>query len=237
MTPFRREVTVDVHEVDFNGVARASALMRYIQSAAQSQLTEKGKSYDNMKAENRAFLLSRIKMEFTKDIHAYDELTATTFPCDSRGYSFLRCYTLEKLGRTVGRAVSVWALINTETRALVRVNDYDLGLETYQPLDMTLDKMVLPKNMEQVGHFTVAYGVIDQNNHMNNTAYPDMYSQFLPLEGKRIESITINYSNEAPRGDKLTVLRAYENGIYYFRTLRTDGKINSEAAIKLIDIG
>ena len=237
MTPYRRNLTVDVHEVDFNGVARTSALMRYIQSAAQYQLTENGKSYEQLRKEKRAFLLSRIKMEFTADIRSYDELTASTFPCESRGYSFLRCYTLERHGVTVGKAVSVWALIDTETRSLVKVNDFDLGLETYDPLDITLERAVMPKSLTPVGHYTVAYGVTDQNNHMNNTAYPDMYSQFLPLENRRIESITINYMNEAPKGDKLTVLRAYENGIFYFRTVRTDGKVNSEATIRLAEIG
>ena len=42
MEKFRKNLTVDIHDVDYNGVARASALMRYIQSAAQSQLTENG---------------------------------------------------------------------------------------------------------------------------------------------------------------------------------------------------
>lgn len=237
MTPYRKDLTVDVHEVDFNGVARTSALMKYIQSAAQSQLTEHGKSYDQLKAQKRAFLLSRIKMEFSEDVRAYDELTATTFPCESRGYSFLRCYTLERYGKTIGKAVSVWALIDTETRALVKVNDFDLGLQTYTPLDMTVDRTIMPKNMEIVGHYTVDYGVIDQNNHMNNTAYPDMYSQFLPLDGKRIERISINYINEAPNSDKLTVFMGFEDGIYYFRTVRTDGKVNSEATVSLTDIG
>ena len=71
---------------------------------------------------------------------------------------------------------------------------------------------------------------------MNNTRYPDMYSNFLPLENKRIESITIFYSNEAPMGEKLTVQRAYSDGIYYFRTVREDGKVNTEAEIKICDI-
>ena len=236
MQPYKTNISVDVHDVDFNGVVRVSALMRYIQSAAQLQLTECGKSYDNLRKENRAFLLSRIKMEFTEDLRAYDPLTVTTFPCDSRGYSFLRCYTVEKFGKTVGKAVSVWALVDTATRALVRVNDFDLGLETYSPLDLPLDRMIMPKDFETVGHYTVEYGIIDQNNHMNNTAYPDMYSNFLPLENKRIKTITINYKDEAPAKDKLTVERAFADGVFYFRTLRTDWKINSEAEIHLTEI-
>jgi acyl-ACP thioesterase len=71
---------------------------------------------------------------------------------------------------------------------------------------------------------------------MNNTKYPDMYSNFLPLSGRMIKSVTINYSSEALIGDKLRVQRAEEGGIFYFRTIRSDRKINSEAQIELCDL-
>ncbi len=235
---FKTDLTVDVHDVDFNGVARLSSLMRYIQSAAQSQLTLNGMSYDELRDMNKAFILSRIRMEFTEPVHAYDRLTAVTYPCESRGYSFLRCYSLERNGKTIGRAVSVWALIDTDSHALVRVNNFDLGLDTYEPNDMLLTRFSLPGTIHEVGAYTVNYGDLDQNNHMNNTRYPDMYSNFLPLDGKRIRDIAINYINEAPRGERLRVEMAKGEtpDIYYFRTLREDGKINSEAEITLEDI-
>ena len=236
MQYFKTDITVDIHDVDFNGVARASALMKYIQSAAQSQLTENGMSYDELKLKKRAFLLSKVKIELTSTVRAYEKLTAITFPCNSRGYSFLRCYKLQRNGETIGRAASVWALIDTSTHSLIRVNDFDLGLQTYDTLDMPLTRIVIPSNIEDVGTYTVNYSDTDQNKHMNNTRYPDMYSNFLPLENKRIESITIFYSNEAPMGEKLTVQRAYSDGIYYFRTVREDGKVNTEAEIKICDI-
>ena len=233
---YKKSIEVDIHDIDFNGVARASALMKYIQNSAQSQLTDSGLSYDSLKSKKRAFLLSRIKMEFADSVRAYEKLNAITFPCDSRGYSFLRCYSLERDGVTIGRAVSVWALIDTDTRGLVKVSDFELGLETYAPLDITLTRIALPSEMIEVGSYRVTYGMIDQNNHMNNTVYPDMYSTFLPLEKKRIESISIAYLNEAPAGENLTVMRGCFDGIYYFRTIREDGKINSEAEIHLCDI-
>lgn len=234
---FRKDIEVDVHEVDYNGVARTSALMRYIQSAAQSQLTENGMSYDRLRDMNRAFLLSRITMEFTESPRAYDKLTALTFPCESRGYSFFRCYALEKDGRAIGRAVSAWALIDTNTRGLVRVDNFELGLATHEPHELVLSRFIMPKELVEVGKYYVGYGVTDQNRHMNNTTYPDMYSTFLPLEGKRIRSISISYQAEAPMGELLTVMRGVDGrGVYYFRTIREDGRVNSEAEIVLTDI-
>ena len=233
---YRNELEVDIHDVDYNGVARTSSLMRYLQTAAQSQLTEGGMSYDRMKGMRRAFLLSRITMEFTEPVRAYDRLTSLTFPCESRGYSFLRCYALEREGRTIGRAVSVWALIDTESHSLVRVNNFELGLTTHDPNGLELARFAVPTELVEVGKYRVCYGDTDQNRHMNNTRYPDMYATFLPLTGKRIHTISINYKNEAPIGSLLSVQRAEKDGVYYFRTVREDGEINSEAEIFLTDI-
>lgn len=233
---YRMKTEVDVHDVDFNGVAKTSSIMKYIQTAAQCQLTESGMSYDNLKRMDRAFILSRLKLEVLRPLRAYAPLTAVTYPCESRGYSFLRCYALESDGEVVARAISIWALVNTETRGLVRVNDFDLGLPTLPQNGLVLGAMKLPSSLTDIGGYGVHYGDVDQNMHMNNTKYPDMYSNFLPLSGRMIRSITINYSNEAQIGEKLRVQRAEENGLFYFRTVRRDGKINSEAQIELCDI-
>ena len=125
--------------------------MKYIQTAAQCQLTERGMSYDNLKERGRAFILSRVKLEVLKPLRAYAPLTAITYPCESRGYSFLRCYALECDGEVVAKAISVWALIDTETHALVRVNDFDLGLTTLPQNDLVLRAMKLPSTMTDIG--------------------------------------------------------------------------------------
>lgn len=236
MSVFKMKVNVDVHDVDYNGVARFSSLMKYIQTAAQSQLTESGFSYDNLKGQKRAFILSRIKMEFNETVRAYDNLEAVSFPCHSRGFSFLRCYKLLKDGVEIGRAASIWALIDTDNHSLVRVNDFEFGLTTEDPLDLTPSHICMPKELSEVGTFKVGYGNTDQNRHLNNTKYPDMYSDFLPLDNMRIRSMSIAYMNEAPLGETLRVFRTEVGGIYYFRTLREDGKVNTEAEIELISI-
>ncbi len=236
MNEFKTNLFVDIHDVDYNGIAKTSSLMRYIQSAAQTQLTENNMSYEELRDMKRCFILSRIRMEVSRPIHAYTPLTAITYPCESRGYSFLRCYELIQDGASVAKAISVWALIDTESRALVRVNDFDLNLPTCTPNELVLGHIKMPSELLDVGGYGVHYGDVDQNRHMNNTKYPDMYSNFLPLDGKMIKSITIHYNNEAKIGEKLRVSRAQMGDSYYFRTVRSDGKINSEAQIELADL-
>ena len=236
MNFYSKKIEVDIHDVDPNGVARLSSLMRYIQGAAQSQLTDSGKSYENLRDMKRAFILSRMKLEFCENVYAYEKLEAETFPCDSRGYTFLRCYLLKKDGRTIGRGVSAWALIDTESHALVPVRDFELGLETASPLDLSLTRIAMPAELKKMGEYTVVYSDLDQNNHMNNTRYPDMYSNFLPLSGKRINEITISYLNEATRGERLTIEGASVGDRFYIRSIKENGKVNTEAELHLCEI-
>ena len=228
--------SVNIHDVDFNGVAKTSAILRYIQTAAQGQLNGVGMSYDELKERGRAFLLSRMKLEVLRPLRAYTPLVASSFACQSRGYSFLRCYTLESDGEIVARAISAWALTDISTRSLVRVGDFDLPVPINPLPDMSISHFKLPSALIDVGGYGVHYGDVDQNRHMNNTKYPDMYSSYLPLENKMIRSISINYATEAAMGERLRVQRAEMDGFYYFRTVRADGRINSEAEIELADI-
>ena len=236
MNEFVLPIYVDIHDVDFNGVCRASSLLRYVQSAAQAQLNEGGMSYNELKRMNRAFIISRIRMEFDEPVYPYEMLEAITFPCESRGYSFLRCYQLNRGGKAIGRAVSIWALIDTEQKSLVRVGDFPLGLPLLPPLDLTVSHFRMPAEICEVGTYTVTYADTDQNRHMNNTRYADMYASFLPMEGARIRSLSISYLAEAPMGETLRVYRCERDGVFYLRTVRSDGKVNSEAEIVLSKI-
>lgn len=236
MNEFILPIRVDIHDVDYNGVCRASSLLRYVQSAAQAQLNANGMSYDNLKNMNRAFIISRMHMEFDAPVYPYEALEAITFPCESRGYSFLRCYQLNRGEEVVGRAVSIWALIDIEKKSLVRVGDFPLGLPLLPPLDLSVSHFRMPSEIREVGTYTVSYADTDQNRHMNNTRYADMLATFLPMDGARIRSLSISYNAEAPMGETLRVFRYGEGDTYYIRTLREDGKVNCEAEIVLARI-
>ena len=237
MSSFSLPIKVDVHDVDFNGACRPSSLLRYIQSSAQMQLNENGMSYNELYFHrHRAFLLSRITVEFYEEAREGDALVAETFPVPSRGYTFLRCYQLWREDKIIGRAISAWALIDTEGRSLVKTSDFDLPLEHLPKLDLELSHIRVPAEAVPVGEYTVTYAEVDQNKHMNNTRYADMYAHFLPMENRRIASLTISYMKEAPLGVTLKVLHAECDGAHYFRTIFPNGSVNSEARIVLCEL-
>lgn len=233
---FSIPILTEMHDVDVNGVCRTSTLLRYLQIAANSQLAACGMTYDALKEKKRAFILSRIYMEFDESPRAYVPVEAATAPCESRGFRFLRSYELSCGGRTIGRATSVWALIDTDTRALIRVSDFTLPIE-HMAAPATLPAPIrFPAEPVTVGEYRVTYAELDQNGHMNNTHYPDVYADFLPMNGMRIASLCIDYRQEVRCGEVLTVQTCEADGFFYFRTLLPDGRVNSEAQLRLVPL-
>ena len=224
------------HDTDANREVRPSQVLMYMQETANLQLQASGIPLDELRDRHGlGFLLSRISVRMYEPLFAYDEIDVQTWICDSRGFSFNRCFAIEKEGRVVAEAFSVWALIDLRDRHLVKVEDFHYDF----PADCTL-QLDLPRRihfppttpLEEVGERTIRYCDIDYNGHMNNTRYPDMLCDFLPdVFAKRVLGFTLSYLHEATFGHTLKVGRAKAEGGYLFRTVDGDGTVCLEAYV------
>lgn len=230
---------VSAQDTDFNRVASASAIMRFMQDTANYHMEGMGPSYDEMFDSGRAFIIGRFAMVCPEALHSHDDITVQTWAAPSRAASFNRCYSITRDTVTVAGATSVWALVNTADGSLIRVEDSgldygeDIALEIPEPL-----RFRIPRDAElrEVGVHTVSYTDVDVNRHMNNTKYADMLCSFIDMTDARVHSLAISYTAEAPLGSDISVLLASAGNTHYFRTVRNDGKVNIEAKITLGEI-
>ncbi len=231
---------VDSHDVDFNGVARASTLMRFMQEAANSQCRYCGPTLESLRDEKGwTFLLSRFSAGFYATVFPYDELKVETWGVESRGFSFLRCYRIWRGESVVTEATAVWALVDIASRRPVRVSEYHPGFDYDEMLTLdTPPRIVFPaaSPMKLVGEHLIGYGEIDANNHLNNTRYSDMLCNVLDMKDKRIYRMSLNFLNEARFGDTVNIYATQQGESNYLRTLRSDGKVNVEAQFILGEI-
>lgn len=230
---------VDSHDLDFNGIAKTSSLIRYMQECANAQCRTLGPSNEKLREDGFAFLLSRFSAGLYAPVYAYEKLTVESWGVESRGFSFNRCYRILRGEEVVAEATSVWALVDISSRHPIKVSEYHPNF-TYDPM-LTLDgpaRITFPSgvSLRLVGEHTVTYGETDQNMHMNNTKYPDMLCSQLDMKGKRIYRISMNFMNEAPLGETVNVYSLHHNESDLFRTIRADGKTNIEAQVILGDI-
>ena len=61
-----------------------------------------------------------------------------------------------------------------------------------------------------------------------------MLCDFVPdMVGRRVASLGISFAHEARLGEALKVYMTESEGMYYFRTVRSDGQVNVEAVMTL----
>jgi len=240
---FFENFRVNSHDVDACGVLRPSAMLKYMQESANLQCMQDGPSNDELRARGYGFVVSRMSVSVYEQLGAYDEISVASWPCESKGFTFVRCYEVRKGDMLIAEAYSTWALLNLNTRRPCRVTEIAEGYLTgeFEPV-VELDtpaRIKMPDNSDMAlcGEYTVSYRDIDVNRHMNNTVYLDLICGFLPMEKKKVISFLISYQNEAPLGETLKIYTSSaEEGTYFIRTVRGDGKINVEAEIMLEDI-
>ncbi len=225
----------DIHHCDASGSLKASALLKFMQECSTLQLENSSMSQQKLLEQKKSYVLTRLNMSIYKSICAYDEIEVATWPCESRGFSFNRCYQARLDGNIVAEATTVWGIIDFEAGRLCRVSDFECEIGTDEPLELDSPARIhIPSELELalVGERAVVYSDLDSNGHINNTNYADILCDFIPDMGnKRILMLGISYLSEAIHGELLKVYMTKSDGQYYIRTVKRDGSVNCEAII------
>ena len=231
------EYRINSHDCDLNGFVKPSAVLRYMHETANLQMKKYGPSNEQLRAENKAFILSKINLSFYRALHSHDIINVETWAVDSKGASFYRCSRVYRENDLIAEMVAVFALVDIKEKRLCRVSDVEFGFDS-EPTMLELDlpaRFKIPEetDLRLIGEYTVNYSDTDLNMHMNNTNYLDVYCDYLPdNKSSRVITAVISYQAEAPLGASVKIYRGRDDdGVYYFRTIRDDGSVNSESLI------
>lgn len=233
-----REYSVNVNDTDANNIVSASALLRFMQDAADRAMAEDKPSFDDLLEKGLTFILSRLSLSSYSPIRAHDTIVVETWACESKGVQFDRCFRILRDGVIMAEAVSVWALCGVNDRRLHRFSEIESHYRTDAMLELDLPtRLKIPDDvgLKLRGERIVEYADIDVNGHMNNTRYPDVLCGFLDtsMKGNRVISLVLSFIGEAPLGESVKYYSGVSDGGYYVRSIRGDGKTNVEAEIML----
>lgn len=217
------------HDTDAARCVRPSEILVYMQETANLQVDNTGPSLDALRdAKKLAFILSKIKIIFHKPLHAYEDINVRTWTCESRGFTFTRCFDIYRGEELIAEAISFWALLDLNDRRLVRCDGFDLGIEPDAPLDIQVPRRIKQPEGElsDLGKREIKYSDIDYNMHMNNTKYPNMLCDYMPIDSVgKIKEMTLEFLHESALGDTLTVQGADDGKRYYFKTISSTGDV------------
>lgn len=183
---------------------KLSDFLRLSQEAAFRHLTELGLA-GLAERQGLAWVIIRIRAELPAP--PSKTLTVTTWPGKEKAGMMPRyCEMYNPDGSCAARLVTTWVLADSATRQMrmdapLSVPDMSRGDEP--PVPRALPRRELPL----LGNYIPAAGQIDSNGHVNNAAYLDLATAFVPEdpEGRRVTAFAVDYRAEILPGTKVSV--------------------------------
>ena len=205
-----QEIKIKSYDVDHNDNVRISSLMKYFQQIARENLDSFGMTYSFLRQHNIVFVLTKYTIKLHGSIHSDDTVFLNTAPCEIRGVSFIRDFTVNAPdGTLLVEASSAWVIIDYEKRSILRPNRLPMEIPTF---DHLVDFIPERTNVLEDCKFTycskVTYSRLDANNHLNNCNYVDLIMDglYFNLDSvPDIKEITMQFDHEAVLSDDLAV--------------------------------
>jgi len=207
---FTQEFTIKSYDVDHNDNVRISSLMKYFQQIARENLDFFGMTYSFLRQHNIVFVLTKYTIKLHGNIHSDDKVILNTAPCEIRGVTFIRDFTVTAPdGSLLVEASSAWVIIDFEKRSILRPNRLPMEIPTCDRLvDFIPDRTNVLEDFEFTYCSKVPYSRLDANNHLNNCNYVDLIMDGLyeHLDNvPEIKEITMQFDHEAVLRDELSL--------------------------------
>ena len=232
MMKYTQRIIIPCYDTDASWRLKPASFMNFAQEAAGSHAVHLGFGYDDLIANNTAWILSRVHVEFPDVPKWREEIILNTWHKGLNRLFFLRDFLVtDAEGHVKVKATTSWLVLNLETRRLVR--DPKLMEEgtvcTENVIETPADKVQMPKDalVEHVMEHVVAYSDIDTNAHTNNAMYMQWAMDAVDYEtasSRPVKEFTINFNHETKAGDKVDVYRTEvveEDGLHVF----VEGKV------------
>lgn len=226
---FQKHIKVMEYECDLARRLRLSGLMHHAQQMGSDHLGSKNVDYLQMYADGMVFVVNKMKIIINRRPEFNEKLFLTTIPKEPKGVQFIRdtLFDTEEGERLAEVSIS-WALINPETRRILRPSVFDRYGFQFNPNDgeaITGYKLRPPAGKAVTHQRQVKYTDMDYNGHVNNSVYADLVCDMVPLERfaqQEIKEFGIIYHKEA-KGGQILDITAIENDGWYF-----SGKIGEQ---------
>lgn len=220
---YKEELVLRTCHCDLMGTWRPSAILETMQETAINHASLIGLSRNALLEKNAIWVVSRCEVVMDRYPKVTERISIETFPMPMRRWFFPRYFIFrDDAGNEIGRAGSLWAMIDLNTRHLARIE----GVQDLMPDNSDLSAPLgLPSTVCEVpgeleSHvFQASYTDLDCNMHVNNTKYMDWVCNTLgvaTMEKQVLSHFSLNYNREIrPYKDVTTELRRLGNAFSF----------------------
>ena len=188
--------------VDCFNRMKAGWLLACVQEVAGEHSQLLGVSNGEYNGKRLFWAVTRHRVEITRLPEAKEVITLKTWPCPTTRVAYPRAtVAYDEAGNELFRAMSLWVLMDADSRAMVlpgksglEVDGISLGDELAAPASL------VPAAGENRQLRQVRFTDLDVNGHMNNTQYLNWVEDLLPgtyHKDHPVKAFTVCYLNEA----------------------------------------
>ncbi|NDV58672.1 acyl-[acyl-carrier-protein] thioesterase [Bacteroides sp. 519] len=220
--------------VDFNGQLTMGVLGNHLLNCAGFHANDRGFGIASLNEENYTWVLSRLAIELEDMPYQYEDFSIQTWVENVyRLFTDRNFALINKDGKTIGYARSVWAMISLTTRKpadllsmhggniVDYICDKDCPIEKPSRIKVGSDKVA--------SSHTARYSDIDINGHVNSIRYIEHILDLFPIEyykTMRIRRFEIAYVAESYYGDELNFYKEEVNpGEYNIEVKKSSGEV------------
>lgn len=205
---YRQQFHIDPVAVDRFGRLKPSMLLLYAQEVAGHHSDLLSFTYDALANRGLFWAVIRNRVQITRLPREHETITLETWPMPTTRTAYPRStVAYDEQGRELFRSVSLWVLMDRESRTMVLPGKSGVDLEgTLRGLELASPRSLAPRSLSSSRSRGVCFTDLDVNGHMNNTRYLDWIMDLLPSQFHRsheIKDFTLCYINEAREGQSL----------------------------------
>lgn len=229
--------------VDFTGRLTLGVLGNHLLNCAGFHATDRGFGIATLNEDNYTWVLSRLAIELEEMPYQYEKFTVQTWVENVyRLFTDRNFALLDKDGKKIGYARSVWAMINLNTRKPADL----LALHGGSIVDYVCDEpcpigkpsRIKVASCEPAATLTAKYSDIDINGHVNSIRYIEHILDLFPIEkyrAKRIRRFEMAYVAESYYGDELSFFMddAGED-VYQVEVRKNGGEVVCRSKVEFI---
>jgi medium-chain acyl-[acyl-carrier-protein] hydrolase len=200
-----------IHSFDSDafGVVTVPRLLGSLLESAGGSADALGFGIRELQQRGLTWVIGRIRIDIDEAISVGDEIQVETWPSGIERTVALRDFRISKQGRAVGRATSLWFVLDMETRLPLRPNK--ILPERFHPQTphlVSLPKVVppIPSPVTRQRKYGVRQADIDLNQHVTAASYVAWAVEAVPEDlwrSQRLASLDIQFLEECHLGSSI----------------------------------
>ena len=207
---YRKQYEISATAADCFGRLKPGYLLSLVQDAAGDHSNLLGTGGEALEEKHLFWAVIRHRVQISRLPVSGEQVTLETWPMPTTRTSYPRAtIAFDREGRELFRCVSLWVLMDKNTRSMVLPGKSGIALEgLVRGNELAVPGSILPKTMEYQVNRTVRFTDLDINGHMNNCRYLDWVTDLLPGSFHKdhpMREFSVSYLSEVTEGTEVAL--------------------------------